>query len=800
MALNQAVGRTVTAAGAGPRPCRAVGLRLLGPYEGSGFQDVRYLVERADRQMAMLTRLLYLIARYADGRTSTSLLADRVSRAYGQRLDVEDLVQLIEDKLGPAGLVGLWSAPNAGQRRADPLLSLSVRGVLLPAAVVRTVGRIFAPLFAGPVIVAVLGAMAVLDWWLVTHLHAGDVIGALIDPIGVLTVVGLLLVATLFHEFGHAAGCTRGGADPGAIGVGLYLWLPAFYTNVTDAYRLGRAGRLRTDLGGVYFNAVFIVLASAGYLWTGWAPLVAVAAFCHLEILQQLLPLVRFDGYYILGDLAGVPNLFGHVRPILSSLIPGHRNHPDVSRLRARTRTVVTIWVLVTVPALIAGFGFMVWRMPDYVRSVWQRAGQLADQARELAGAGQVGAALVAVVSIVMITLPVVGIALLLGRTALHLARYLTWRLVVRPIVRGETLQPDGHREDPMDTAAPLAELEAVPTTPDTPHFLTTEADESVPPGASTFTEQSMLRARAATPRGGWRRAVYASSGGRVNPGPSAAERRERDAVSRIRARVAGPRRIVVLSRKGGVGKTTTTLMLGHTFAVHRGDRVIALDANPDAGSLAYRVRRESPETVTSLLSRREFVNRYADVRDFTSQAPTRLEVIASDDDPLISHALGDYDYHAAIGLLSNHYNLIMIDTGTGILDGAVQGVLRLADQIVVVMPPALDGARVAAATLDWLDRHGHSDLVENAVAVVNGVRGRPRRLQLEEIESHFATRCAAVVRVPWDPALEAGAETELDELRPATRDAYVRLAESVADGFSVDRWRIPQSDPLPDR
>jgi putative peptide zinc metalloprotease protein len=114
-------------------------------------------------------------------------------------------------------------------------------------------------------------------------------------------------------------------------------------------------------------------------------------------------------------------------------------------------------------------------------------------------------------------------------------------------------------------------------------------------------------------------------------------------------------------------------------------------------------------------------------------------------------------------------------------------------------MPPALDGARVAAATLDWLDRHGHSDLVEHAVAVVNGVRGRPRRLQLEEIESHFATRCAAVVRIPWDPALEAGAETELDELRPATRDAYVRLAESVADGFSVDRWRMPQSDLLPE-
>ena len=128
---------------------------------------------------------------------------------------------------------------------------------------------------------------------------------------------------------------------------------------------------------------------------------------------------------------------------------------------------------------------------------------------------------------------------------------------------------------------------------------------------------------------------------------------------------------------------------------------------------------------MTSLLAERDFVTRYADIRSYTSQAESRLEVIASDDDPLISQALGDRDYHSAIELLTKHYSLIVVDTGTGILDSAVQGVIREADQIIVVMPPALDGARVAAATLDWLDRHGHHDLVENAVAVINAVRVR---------------------------------------------------------------------------
>jgi len=236
------------------------------------------LVERADRQMVLLTKLLYLIVDQADGRTSTDLLADRVSRAYGHRLDSDDLVHLIQDKLGPSGLVALWNGAPVGQLRADPLLALSVRGVLLPAAAVRVVARVFAPLFHVPVIFAVLAAVIAFDVWVLTTLAASDVFAALVEPAGVLAVLALLLAATLFHEFGHAAGCRYGGAKPGRIGFGIYLWIPAFYTNVTSAYRLNRAGRLRADLGGVYFNAVFIVAAAATYLWTGWPPLLAVVA------------------------------------------------------------------------------------------------------------------------------------------------------------------------------------------------------------------------------------------------------------------------------------------------------------------------------------------------------------------------------------------------------------------------------------------------------------------------------------------------------------------------------------------
>lgn len=783
MTTNELVDRATTGpALGGLRPGRAVGLRLLGPYEGSGFRDDRYLVERSDRQMVMLTKLLYLVVQYADGRTSTDLLAERVSRAYGRRLDTTDLVELIRRKLAPAGLVALWNGAPIGHRRADPLLALSIRGVLLPAAVVRLVGRISAPLFHRPIISCVLVAVVAFDIWVFSTLCAALVFAALFDPAGVIAVLLLLLAATLFHEFGHAAGCTYGGARPGQIGVGLYLWIPAFYTNVTSAYRLGRAGRLRTDLGGVYFNAVFIVAAAAAYLLTGWAPLLAVIALSHLEIVQQLLPVVRFDGYYILGDLAGVPNLFGHVRPIMRSLLPGRRRDSAVTQLRLRSRIVVTAWVLVTVPTLVIGLGALLWNAPGYLADFWARSSGLWANIRGLVAAGQLGPATLTALSLLAITLPVVGISLVLGRSLLHLTSALRTRATpaaATPAVLPPAPDPQPGEES-MSSTDQLRSIEG-------------GSGLAKPPGASAFTEERMLRRRTPPPQHGWRHSLYSATNGRVNVGPSITEQRELERITCVRTPLSAPRKIVTLSRKGGAGKTTTTLMLGHTLAAHRGDRVVALDANPDAGSLIYRVQRESPETVTSLLGERAFITRYADLRAYTSQAPTRLEVIASDDDPTISQALGERDYRAALELLTQHYNLILVDTGTGILDSAVQGILREADQIVVVMPPALDGARVAAGTLDWLDQHGHNDLVESAVAVINTTRSRARRIQLEEIEQHFAARCAGTVRIPWDPALDIGAATELDELRPATRDAYLELAEKVTAGFGNDRWTTEQ-------
>lgn len=297
------------------------------------------------------------------------------------------------------------------------------------------------------------------------------------------------------------------------------------------------------------------------------------------------------------------------------------------------------------------------------------------------------------------------------------------------------------------------------------------------------FTDAELLPQRPTEPKSGWRRVVLRLSGGRLNLGPSPGEQAQAELLERVRAPIAGCRRIAVLSRKGGVGKTTITLALGHTFATLRSDRILALDANPDAGTLGYRLDAQGGRTLTDLLADADRVVRYSDARSYTAQSPSRLEVMASDDDPRITAGFGAAEYATAVDVLERHYNLLLTDTGTDMTHSVMTGVLAAADQIVLVLAPGLDGARAASRTLDWLTEHGHADLVAGAVAVLNGV-DRRSLIDLEQVRAHFAGRCREVVTIPWDHHLKAGAQTSLDDLAEATRQAYTRLAAAVADGF----------------
>jgi MinD-like ATPase involved in chromosome partitioning or flagellar assembly len=316
---------------------------------------------------------------------------------------------------------------------------------------------------------------------------------------------------------------------------------------------------------------------------------------------------------------------------------------------------------------------------------------------------------------------------------------------------------------------------------------------------ADTLTSDLLLPGKRATPDGGWRRTVYRATGGLIRVGESAASVYRRDLINRVRAPVAGGHhRVAVLSLKGGVGKTTVTVGLGSTLASLRGDRVIAVDGNPDRGTLSDKVHLETAATIRDLLNERAMVTRYADVRAYTSQASSRLEILASDRDPGVSVAFSADDYRAVVGVLEHFYSICITDCGTGLLHSAMSGVLRLADQIVLVSSPSVDGARSASATLDWLEAHRCGDLVRNAVVVLSAIRPKSKStVDLDRLEHHFAARCRAVTRIPYDAHLEEGAEVELELLANDTAEAYLSLAALVGDGLAWPR-RLTSGSALP--
>jgi MinD-like ATPase involved in chromosome partitioning or flagellar assembly len=189
-------------------------------------------------------------------------------------------------------------------------------------------------------------------------------------------------------------------------------------------------------------------------------------------------------------------------------------------------------------------------------------------------------------------------------------------------------------------------------------------------------------------------------------------------------------------------------------------------------------------------------VTRYADVRAYTSQASSRLEILASDRDPGVSVAFSADDYRTVVGVLEHYYSICITDCGTGLLHSAMAGILELADQIVLVSSPSVDGARSASATLDWLEAHGYSELVANGLAVINSVRPRSGGVNIDALESHFASRCRSVTRIPYDAHLELGAEVDLAELSQATRDALLELAAQVTAGFPMQRGMNQPQNP----
>lgn len=355
------------------RPPRiADGIELIGRFEDSGYKNPPYIARRADGQVIQMPDLLYFVADELDGQRSYDEIAERVSEKIGKQIAPDDARMLVEEKLRPLGVVAGPQGEQPEMQKLDPMLALKLRTAVVPKSVIRAVTSIFYPFYYPPVILGVLAGLVAVDVWLFfIHGIAQSARELVYHPVLLAMVLGLVVLATALHEIGHATATRYGGAEPGEMGVGIYVVWPAFYTDVTDAYRLDRGGRLRVDLGGVYFNVLFILAVAGAYFLTGWEPLLILIPIQHFQILQQFLPFLRLDGYYILSDLVGVPDLFARIKPTLKSAVPGQETDPVAGQLKGWVRLVTTLWVVLLIPVLAFTFGLMIFNLPRMFATAW---------------------------------------------------------------------------------------------------------------------------------------------------------------------------------------------------------------------------------------------------------------------------------------------------------------------------------------------------------------------------------------------------------------------------------------------
>lgn len=269
------------------------------------------------------------------------------------------------------------------------------------------------------------------------------------------------------------------------------------------------------------------------------------------------------------------------------------------------------------------------------------------------------------------------------------------------------------------------------------------------------------------------------------NLGLSPAEQEAENRRTRIRRQLSVPYQIAVVSVKGGVGRTTTAAGLGSTFAKLRPDRVIAIDANPDFGDLSSRTtRHQFGLTLRDLAQAGGRLDSFSAVHSYTAVNTADLAVVASPWSTDAGEALTGTEYQTGVEILRRHYNLLVVDCGTGVLDSSTNTVLRTSDAVVVVTPATVGGVTGAVATLNWLSSHGFDHLI--AASMVAIVRQHPVKptVDIEAIEKLFASAQRPTVQIPFDPHLAEGGEIDLRMLDRETALAFENLAAGLADDF----------------
>jgi putative peptide zinc metalloprotease protein len=403
------------------RPRLADNIELAGEMVESAFKSPPWLISR-DGRYIQVSKLLYVVAEQCNGKRTLDEIARVVSDSIQRKVGPED-IKVIVGNLMLAGIVALPEGFQAPQAQANSAgigsaLALNMKMRMLSPRVIDPMTALVQFLYWPPVMVVALGVAAVAEAWVyLSHGIGNSIHDAFYTPGLMLAVFAFIVVAAAFHEIGHAAALRYGGARARAMGVGLYIVYPAFYTDVTENYKLPRWARLRTDLGGFYFNLLFILGLLAIYRLTGYEFLILIVVILNLEIIHQTLPFVRLDGYWALADLTGIPDFFSQIVPFLRSHLPSWVPLPDgakMAELKTWGKFAFAAYILITVPLLLFLLFTMIRAAPRIIATAWDALFSQFGTIGHSFGVGDIVIALAAIAQVVALGLPLLGIVVTL--------------------------------------------------------------------------------------------------------------------------------------------------------------------------------------------------------------------------------------------------------------------------------------------------------------------------------------------------------------------------------------------------
>ncbi len=243
------------------------------------------------------------------------------------------------------------------------------------------------------------------------------------------------------------------------------------------------------------------------------------------------------------------------------------------------------------------------------------------------------------------------------------------------------------------------------------------------------------------------------------------------------------PNTLAVISPKGGVGKTTISFVLGNMLASELRMRVVALDANPDFGTLASLAPDEfrSRRSLADLLADSGQINSPAELHPYVARLSTGLHLLGA---PAHAEVMGQMTpglYNRLLDFLEKFYEVVILDLGTGITDPLAQFAVDRADQTVVITTPEWVTAAGVLGALRYLQ-------LEQGTLVLNQAPGGRHAGNREVIEANFRRHAVETsATIPYDERLRVMLDTgtySLNDLKLSTRVPVKELGAAIAFNF----------------